>query len=135
MKKEVFLTLKQEAKDDLNIPDSLNEMMDYRLILPSLIQKWNEYYTQQNVIVKMLDIKKAELYAKLEEEWKFHKNIAWSGRELNDQVLGDPKFLALERERAEQNFYLEYIKGTLDNIKGNQYTIRDYLTYKELIKL
>lgn len=135
MKKEVFLTLKQEAKDDLNIPDSLNEMMDYRLILPSLVQKWNEYYTQQNVIVKMLDIKKAELYAKLEEEWKFHKNIAWSGRELNDQVLGDPKFLALERERAEQNFYLEYIKGTLDNIKGNQYTIRDYLTYKELIKL
>lgn len=135
MKKEVFLSLKQEAKDDLNIPDSLNEMMDYRLILPSLVQKWNEYYTQQNVIVKMLDIKKAELYAKLEEEWKFHKNIAWSGRELNDQVLGDPKFLALERERAEQNFYLEYIKGTLDNIKGNQYTIRDYLTYKELIKL
>lgn len=135
MKKEVFLSLKQEAKDDLNIPDSLSEMMDYRLILPSLVQKWNEYYTQQNVIVKMLDIKKAELYAKLEEEWKFHKNIAWSGRELNDQVLGDPKFLALERELAEQNFYLEYIKGTLDNIKGTQYTIRDYLTYKELIKL
>lgn len=135
MKKEVFLTLKQEAKDDLNIPDSLNEMMDYRLILPSLVQKWNEYYTQQNVIVKMLDIKKAELYAKLEEEWKFHKNIAWSGRELNDQVLGDPKFLALERERAEQNFYLEYIKGTLDNIKGNQYTIRDYLDYKKMIQL
>lgn len=135
MKKEVFLSLKQEAKDDLNIPDSLNEMMDYRLILPSLVQKWNEYYTQQNVIVKMLDIKKAELYAKLEEEWKFHKNIAWSGRELNDQVLGDPKFLALERERAEQNFYLEYIKGTLDNIKGNQYTIRDYLDYKKMIQL
>lgn len=135
MKKEVFLSLKQEANEDVKIPDSLTEMMERRMVLPSIVQKWNEYYTQQNVIVKMLDIKRAELYAKLEEEWKFHKNIAWSGRELNDQVMGDPKFLALERERAEQNFYLEYIKGTLDNVKGVAYTIRDYLTYKELIKL
>lgn len=135
MNKEVFLSIKKEAEEDLKIPDELTAMMNLALVLPSIVQKWNEYYTKQNVIVKKLDIQKAELYAKLEEEWKFHKNVAWQGRELNDQILGDPQLLKLERERAEQNFYLEYIKGTYDNIKGISFTIKDYLKYKELIKI
>ena len=135
MKKDVFLSIKKEAEEDLKIPDELTAMMELALVLPSTVQKWNEYYTRQNVVVKLLDIKKAELYAKLEEEWKFHKNVAWQGRELNDQILGDPKLLELERERAEQNFYLEFIKGTYDNVKGISFTIKDYLKYKELIKL
>jgi hypothetical protein len=135
MEKELFLSLKKEAEADLKIPDELTAMMDLALILPSIVQKWNEYYTHQNYVVKMLDIKKAELYAKLEEEWKFHKNVAWQGRELNDQIQGDPQLLKLERERAAQNYYLDYIKGIYDNVKGISFTIKDYLKYKELIKI
>lgn len=135
MKKEVFLSIKEEAAEDLKIPDALAEMMERSLYLPSLIQKWNEYFQKQTLVVKSLEIKKAELYAKLEEEWKFHKPVAWSGRELNDQVCGDERYVKLNRELAEQEFYQDYIKGIYDNMKGIPFTIKSYLAYKELIKL
>ncbi len=135
MKKELFLSIKNEAIADLRVPDSLPEMMEHRKVLPSIIQKWTEYYTQQMAVIKALEVKKVETYAKLEEDWKFNKKVAWSGRELNDQVQGDPKYTSILREIAEQNFYLEYIKGTLDNIKGIVYVIRDYLEYKKMVQL
>lgn len=135
MKKDLFTSIKQEALQDIAVPDSLPDMMERRKVLPSLIQKWTEYFTQQNAVVKMLEVKRAEVYATLEDDWKFHKKVAWSGRELSDQILGDPKYTAVMREIAEQTFYLEYIKGTLDNVKGIVYTIRDYLDYKKMVQL
>lgn len=127
---ETFKSVKAEGEEDAKVPDNLNAILEKRIYLPSLIQKWVDYYSKQQYIVSQLELKKQELFAKLEYEYKFKKNIAYDGKFLTDSVMGDPEYTKLCLNIEQQKYMLNEIRGTLDNLKGVGFAIKDYLDYK-----
>lgn len=132
MTKDDFKVIMKEADDDLKIPQNLLDKQKYRENYPGLIQKWTKYYTLQLRVVAEITIQEAEMVAKLDDDYKYNKKKAYDGRMLTDAVAGDPVYCTLKRKKLEQEYYLNFIRETMENVKGIPFTLRDWIEMEKL---
>ena len=131
---DTFKKLKDVADEDVAIPDTLPEVAKKNLALPTLIQKWTKYYTNQKYSVECEKIDLEEMYGKLYKEKKFNDDCDWgtASRGIDSQIKSDSNYCSRLRSLAAQQYYLDFISETLATLKQMHYTIKNYLDYKKI---
>lgn len=136
-----FRRVKQRAEQDTKMPDKIDNIIEKNNNLPGEIQYWQSVYSKQNYILVEMNTELNVLEGRLFEEIKFGTNpnnrlckYSWSSTsEIKNQFFQIDQYTELYKKIKEQEYYVNYIKGTLDNIKAMSFTIKNYLDYYKII--
>lgn len=90
------------------------------------MNSWSRIAREQQKVVSNLTVDRDETYGKLLKYYRFEDKIAWGDSQIKSQIQCNPEYVKICKDIAEQTSYLEYVKDTLDTIKGNHFIVQEY---------
>lgn len=131
--KNDFERIQEIGEQYCTMPDSLTEIIKKNNKLPTEIQYFQRFFTQQKYEVEKMKIDLEELYGERFRYYKIHDNVQWNtAKEIDSQIFADKTYSAKNRQLAEQKYYLDYVGEILSNLKDLHFTIKNYLDYKKI---
>lgn len=142
-----FKQLREDADEDVKMPDTMEAIIQKNNLLPAIVQKWTKLYNIQEFLCSRLNIELMQIYGEIYKCYKFSKltkdlqqkynlsvNELWdNSKGIETQINCNPVYIAKVKEVNQQKYILEFIKQTLDNIKNLSFTIKNYIEYKKIL--
>lgn len=95
-------------------------------MLPTYMNSWSRIAREQQKIVSNKIVERDEKYGKLLKYYRFEDKIAWGDSQIKSQIQCNPEYVQICKDIVEQTYYLEYVKDTLETIKGNHFIVQEY---------
>ena len=126
-----FETLKKNAENDLSFDKS--NAAEKNIMVPNMYQKWLGIFNTESsrLAVIRLDLEKVagELYQFYKVEDKVAHNTQ---KEIEGCISKDPRYLDLKAKEIRQVAIVDYLEGTLNNIKQLSFSLRNYIEYQKI---
>ena len=142
-----FKEIEKKADLDLEMPDTLEKIMDKNNLLPAIVQDWIKLYQNQKYVCSSLNVEMLEMYGELTKCFKFPKqtkelqkkynitiNEFWdNAKSIESQINCCAPYVAMQKKVNQQKYFLEFIENTLNNIRNLAFSIKNYIDYKKLL--
>ena len=126
-----FESLKKTAEEELKFDKS--NAAEKNILLPNLYQKWLGIF---NTEASRLAVIRLDLEKKSGELYQFYKNedkIAHDTmKEIEGCIASNPEYLELKAKEIKQAAIVDYLEGTLNNIKQLSYSLKNFVEYQKI---
>lgn len=128
---EEFENLKTKAEEELKF-DKTN-VAEKNMMLPNMYQKWlgifNTEASRLSIIRMDLEKKRGELY----QFYKFDdKAVHDTRQEIEGCIAANPEYLAIKAKEIKQVAIVDWLEGTLNNIKQLSFSLRNYIEFQKV---
>lgn len=126
-----FESLKKTAEEELKFDKS--NAAEKNILLPNLYQKWLGIFNTES---SRLAVIRLDLEKKSGELYQFYKNedkIAHDTmKEIEGCISSNPEYLELKAKEIKQAAIVDYLEGTLNNIKQLSYSLKNFVEYQKI---
>lgn len=132
MTPEEFTKLKILIEKDCLLDDS--NMLQMSTKYPSLYQKYLNIYLRELDILKTMKTELENLYGVLLKKFKYEDHYKWDTKsEIESQISGDTKYHEKRLLIVKQEYVVEYLEKTLDNIQRISFSIKNWVEIKKFM--
>lgn len=126
-----FEKLKKEAEAEMSFDKS--NAAEKNILIPNLYQKWLGIFNVESsrlaVIRIDLEKKRGELYQFYKTEDKVAHDTQ---KEIECCINSNPEYLDIKAKEIKQVAIVDYLEGTLNNIKQLSFSLRNFIEYQKI---
>lgn len=129
---EEFNKLKVIIEKDTTLEES--KMLETSIKLPSLYQKYLSIYMNEVNILKTMRADQENNYGTLLKKFKYEDSYKWDTKaEIESQISGDSKYHERKLLIAKQEFMVDYLEKTLENIQRMGFSVKNWIEIKKFL--